>query len=512
MSHNNNNNNKNNKQEQELVTPDLAAGKPQPPRSPITACFGAALHACDRGSRWQHALLLLDMAGEAGYALDVAAQSAAVSACGRAGRWERSLLLLQELHASQGGSADAVARNAAVAACGGAGQWQWASWLLYQRGGPLPDVVSCSSLVDSLGRVSRWQAALGLLGDMSSMKVEANSVSYAAAISACSTAAMWQHALALLEDSKRSKQLYSRLGVNSAASACRRAGHWRLAVELLLQQPRQQQQQQQQQQQLQQHKATSSETPGIQAQSPSQAVFDPVSFGALLSAYERGGRWELSLHTFFAQNEGPSSTGCEALGSAMTVCGRANRWQEALLLAEGRDGTQTDGVSLCCLTRACEASSQKPQTARAVALVRRFAAKTLRRAQEAPHLADPVGEAAAMSKVLWAHDGAAALQQQQQRQQQERQQQQFFWRHFCHPILFSLQQQRQQQQRQQQQQQRQQQQQEKRQQQQRQLQKLQPEVLDSELLPLQTVPGSSCDLGPYFVRLALPALGVVSSK
>eukprot|EP00973_Karenia_brevis_P048957 6789658-Karenia_brevis.AAC.1 len=58
---------------------------------PDVISFNAAISACEKGGRWEHAVLVLDKLLNSGTTADVISFSAAMSACAKGGQWLHAL-------------------------------------------------------------------------------------------------------------------------------------------------------------------------------------------------------------------------------------------------------------------------------------------------------------------------------------------------------------------------------------------------------------------------------------
>ncbi|CAJ1440692.1 unnamed protein product [Effrenium voratum] len=248
---------------------------------PSVAAFSAAISGLGAASRWQHALLLLGEAIERLPAADVDAAlfSAGITACEQAGRWEIAVALLMELHGLR--LADAIACNAALAACAGAANAS-----------------------------SAWRAALGLLGGITALQLQANVITYSSACSACEKAGEWQRAVALLWELVDMMQA-NVVVFNAAISACEKRGMWQMALQIL------------------------NALPSLQAQP------DTITFNATISSCEKGRQWP-GATLLLATCPSPDVV---AYNAALSAC--RGHWQHArrVLQELSRRQAQPDAVT-----------------------------------------------------------------------------------------------------------------------------------------------------------------------
>ncbi|CAJ1370904.1 unnamed protein product, partial [Effrenium voratum] len=154
---------------------------------------------------------------------DVVSFSAAISACEKGLQWQQALHFLQVQE--EAGGMDLVSCNAAISACRKV--WQQALNLLAEM--PLKklqaDVVSFSAAISSC----RWELALHLLLGMPEAQVQPNVVSFNAALANTPG----QHTAELLALMARRQVRPSGLSFGAAMGACERSSHWRHALDLL---------------------------------------------------------------------------------------------------------------------------------------------------------------------------------------------------------------------------------------------------------------------------------------
>eukprot|EP00438_Fugacium_kawagutii_P001690 Skav202604 [mRNA] locus=scaffold2348:134102:139813:+ [translate_table: standard] len=164
--------------------------------SPV-AC-SAAISACEKGSFWQRALTLLELACVESVQRTVVCYNAACSACEKGKSWQATLALL----ASTALQPNVITYNAAISAGKQTNQWiqslsvfSQLCWRFY------PDTITCNSIIAAFDR--RWQEAVQLLMFLQIQGLKANVVTFASTIQACSKAKEWQQALQLLVESQR---------------------------------------------------------------------------------------------------------------------------------------------------------------------------------------------------------------------------------------------------------------------------------------------------------------------
>ncbi|CAE8681598.1 unnamed protein product [Polarella glacialis] len=166
--------------------------------------------------------------------------------------------------------------------------------------------------VSSLGRLSRWQAALEKVQEARTQGLRLSIIRCNAALTACARAhGPWTSALAVLQslgsegDSLPAPDLIT---LGAAIHACGLGGNWRTALALL------------------------GEMMAERRLRP-----DVVIFNEAISSCERGGQWQLALDLGCERLSqfglphlgGPDLVTC---GSLCTACARGSLWQESLWL------------------------------------------------------------------------------------------------------------------------------------------------------------------------------------
>eukprot|EP00913_Durusdinium_trenchii_P027358 g25665.t1 len=266
--------------------------------------LNAALSALARARERSLCLELLRSVRSA----DRSSYNIAITACGEDG-WPWALHLLHEL----GDDADVGMRMVSnvklgfgnPTACGNAGRWDVALSLVHEFR-PVLNTFAFAALLMACGNAQRWQTAVLLLGTSEDFSVESNAFCYSAAISACGKASEWPHAVALLGRSSENNGFVepNEICLNAALSACERAACWRQALLLASQSPR--------------------------TDRGQLGDGDAAGLHVLLCCAERVGHWTLAL-SLLAQHPAVSAS---ALDAACMACCRAQRWKEAIWLAD----------------------------------------------------------------------------------------------------------------------------------------------------------------------------------
>ncbi|CAE8619572.1 unnamed protein product [Polarella glacialis] len=157
--------------------------------------------------------------------------------------------------------------------------------------------------ISSLGRVSFWQEALQLLGDMACTEAGVTLFAFNATISASEKGHQWEVALALLCEVQRLDLGPDIVTCNAAISACDKGKQWQRSLSLL-------------------------------ADVKSSHLLAPnvVSYSAAISACERGRAWEQAFEVFKQMRCGRIAGDDVAFNAAISSCDRGACWQQALAL------------------------------------------------------------------------------------------------------------------------------------------------------------------------------------
>ncbi|CAJ1456201.1 unnamed protein product [Effrenium voratum] len=298
--------------------------------SPDLISFNAALSA---PGTWDSALEILAAMQRARRQPDSVTCSAAVLSCAQGRRWDVALSLFFSL-----GRADAVAWNSVLKA---APNWETVLELMGHMRQALvqPDVVAFSTAIAACAEDSEsggsWQMALHLL-----QGVQANEVTYGAAVTAMARNAQWQRALVLLSEAHGKGQ--GTAGVtNAAIAACERSACWQWALSLF-------------------HGLDTGQADDISycttigacaaATEWHQALglldhAPAAAYAALLGAWES--EWQNALALLRQMRDTRVEADDACLRAAMGVCHTAGRWERSLELMKQM---QQEGLALAILT------------------------------------------------------------------------------------------------------------------------------------------------------------------
>ena len=88
------------------------------------------------------------------------------------------------------------------------------------------DIISYTAAIGACEKSQKWQQALQLLHEALARALQANELTFTAAISACEKSASWQKALVLLVQVSEQGLQRDLVLLNAAISACAKAGMW----------------------------------------------------------------------------------------------------------------------------------------------------------------------------------------------------------------------------------------------------------------------------------------------
>ena len=183
------------------------------------------------------------------------------------------------------------------------GRWPQVLALLedFRASGREVDSICWTAAISTCG--AEWQAAVALLQELISLEL-ADQVSWSAAISACDKAKRWPVALALLRSMEGGKLRMDTISYNAAISACGGEALW--AADTLFEEMR-----------------VATAKPSI------------VTLGAVMSAREKGGKWEEALDLVGELRERKEELSGVILGAAISACARGEQWGIGLADAVG---------------------------------------------------------------------------------------------------------------------------------------------------------------------------------
>ncbi|CAL1160662.1 unnamed protein product, partial [Cladocopium goreaui] len=299
-------------------------------RSPDVVAYGAAMTS----SNWPASLVLLCNAQEARFVPSVPLCVASISACERSAAWQPAMSLLQRA------VLEVAAHNTVISACAKASQWQNALQILstiheakleINSVSMNASISACEMLVMKFrGKAAQWQHALQLYLSLPAMFLEADCVACNALISAFEKSALWAMALHFLHDFLQQRQQMDVVAFNAAISAAEKSGHWQSAICIL------------------------SDMHGYTVQA------DRISFNALISACEKSAMWAIALQLledFQLMGGRCDEFTCSA---AISACEKGFQWPLALDLLWQMEklALQMDAIAYNAAISACEKGFQ----------------------------------------------------------------------------------------------------------------------------------------------------------
>ncbi|CAJ1401389.1 unnamed protein product [Effrenium voratum] len=323
-----------------------------------------AITACEKGSTWPAALQLLHAAAREKLQLDTIIMNSAISACEKGGAWQQALLLLTSFPKRQL-LRDVISFNAAISACEKGDHWRLALHLLGEtwRTKLRASIITFNAAISACGKGLQWQTAIALMQEAKEGQLEASIVSFSACIAACEAGQQWVAALDLLTALQDEHLSSNEVPWNSAISACSISGNWPLSLELLG---------------AMQRKAV---TPDVYSYTAvisgyghgelwdaqwQQAMHlfaelcarhqpNIVSYGAAVSACEKGAQWQIALALLQELAAGSLRPNLLVCNAAISACEKGNQWRHAvqLLALMQTTGIQADMITYCAALSAC---------------------------------------------------------------------------------------------------------------------------------------------------------------
>eukprot|EP00435_Cladocopium_sp_Y103_P027638 s3428_g6.t2 len=349
----------------------------QEPRCPTSSSYVSAIGSCGQRKEWQEALHLLRDFQQRRCRCDVFIYSSAISACSH--QWQVALALLGELQMRHV-EGNVVAYGAAIGACEKNSQWQRAIYLLSTLQeqmqsnpnlapaftfksnlfifGTFMQITYCSAL-NACARGDEWllalqifreaetegdwKTALVLMNGLESKELQADVITYNAAVSCCEKSRQWQRALNLLRQLQERRLRCSIISYNAAISAC---VHWHLALSLL--------------REVEGICQCTVITFNAAISGCERLERSQISFNAALSACERGEQWEVALELLreaqqrqlpgdlisdldevaMKSHDLSKKANVITYSAAISACEKGSQWQRALMLLGEMDKKQ----------------------------------------------------------------------------------------------------------------------------------------------------------------------------
>ena len=148
-----------------------------------------------------------------------------VCATSKSPRWREALSLLSQCQREPGVSPDVITYTSTMRALAKGKQARKALDLFraMKDTGIKPDVFAYTTTMDACAKTNNWKKALQLLEEMKENNVPPNEVTYGVAVNACGNGGQWQTALSLLKTMNDSDMRINSVVYNSAINALSKA-------------------------------------------------------------------------------------------------------------------------------------------------------------------------------------------------------------------------------------------------------------------------------------------------
>eukprot|EP00434_Breviolum_minutum_P021121 symbB.v1.2.018634.t1/scaffold1495.1/size115473/1 len=320
--------------------PGVPTGTTTSPRDAATL-RGAVLGALCRGEQWQRALLFLQDTRLQRLQLDVISCNGLLSAISKTlpSAWPMAAEVLLEMRQGALPSPNRVSFNATIAAAARGAAWPVALGVLQDMHDfhVMSDIVTLGTSINALQHDRLWQHVLQLLRDFSEKLVQPDLRAWNGAMTCCTRAEAWRMTLQMFNHlrSDSSSVEANEVSYNAALSALERGQHWQPVLWML-----------EEMQQRQVRADVVSFNTSISAmqwgqqwemalhlfESSQRRKVEPsdVTIAAVLGACGKGLQWQRSLELFWRQEVSSSCAPKEAaVVSTMAVCGQCSQWREA---------------------------------------------------------------------------------------------------------------------------------------------------------------------------------------
>eukprot|EP00450_Noctiluca_scintillans_P020731 CAMPEP_0194533120 /NCGR_PEP_ID=MMETSP0253-20130528/70899_1 /TAXON_ID=2966 /ORGANISM="Noctiluca scintillans" /LENGTH=370 /DNA_ID=CAMNT_0039378643 /DNA_START=110 /DNA_END=1222 /DNA_ORIENTATION=- len=218
-----------------------------------------------------------------------------------------------------------MSHNLAMNACARGFRWQVALALLADMSTVLvqPDTASYNVVIPPCGKSSNWTIAVNLWEAMGKTCLQPDRFSYNSIISACDRGWQWERSLIFLGMMEKSKVKECERSYASAISACAKAAQWRLALACL----------------------SSLSSRSLQP--------DTVVYNATIGTCDEAEQWQAAIAIMDSMSLSLGKDG-HTYSSAMSACVKAAEWERAVSLFDTmeRSGIEGNLVTCCLLMRA----------------------------------------------------------------------------------------------------------------------------------------------------------------
>eukprot|EP00434_Breviolum_minutum_P035784 symbB.v1.2.031687.t1/scaffold3706.1/size51673/1 len=198
--------------------------------------YNATITACEKGSHWEEAMLLLYEVEMVKLLPDVITYSASMSACNQADQWMFSLCLFDDLQAQQI-RPSSVAFNSCINSLGKGTHWHQALQKLQEMhdGSLTADILTLHVSMSACNSGKKWRYNAILLSELQQQQVRCDALTYHVSMSSCGFVSgwrwCWQHLDDLQDKNKWDNGIEATsVTFNAAVAHCERTGHWRDAL------------------------------------------------------------------------------------------------------------------------------------------------------------------------------------------------------------------------------------------------------------------------------------------
>mmetsp|Transcript_9130 Transcript_9130/g.18876 ORF Transcript_9130/g.18876 Transcript_9130/m.18876 type:complete len:596 (-) Transcript_9130:525-2312(-) len=351
---------------------------------PSLNVYQAVLVACARAGQYDNVTSLLTKMRRRGVRPNVYTYNSLLNVCAKdkETRWKEALSLLSQCQREPGIDPDLVTYTTAMRACirGRRSDKAIEIFRVVKDMGIELDVYCYTTAMDACAKGKMWKTALSILREMKEKGIEPNEVTYGVAVAACGNGGRWEKALELLDQMREMNMKINTITYNAAVSALAKAARTESK----------QQRRFDFKQKGGKYHATGNQPQNSEVNllwcktldlldcMESEGVLrDSFTFSSAISTCGAAGRWEEAMHlinTMKADGDRGIKPNRFAYTSAITACGNSGEWEPALKLFNDMklDGLQPDLVSYNALIGAGMTANQPEQVSATLPQKSRF--------------------------------------------------------------------------------------------------------------------------------------------